>query len=154
MRKKEREIIDKELLESIIRRTKVCRIAMSLDDIPYVIPVNYGYKDNCLYIHSAREGKKLNILKQNNKVCVEMDISDEIISADQPCKWSMKYQSVIGFGTAEIIDEPLEKIKALNVLMDHYSPGKLHDFQERLIDKLVIIKIHLKTITGKQSIET
>ncbi|MFX1275968.1 MAG: pyridoxamine 5'-phosphate oxidase family protein [Promethearchaeota archaeon] len=152
MRKKEKEIVDKELLEKIIRRAKVCRIAMSLNEIPYVIPVNYGYKDNYLYIHSAREGKKLDILKQNNNVCVEMEIINEIIKADQPCKWSMKYQSMIGFGKAEIIDNIEEKIEALNILMDHYSPGQVHKFQERLIEKIVIIKIHLENITGKQSI--
>ena len=62
MRRKDKEIKDKKEIESIIKRAKVCRIALSDNNMPYIIPVNYGYKNNCIYIHSASEGKKIDII--------------------------------------------------------------------------------------------
>ena len=71
MRRKDKEIKDKEVIESIIKRATVCRIALSENNVPYIVPLSFGYKDNCLYFHSAPEGRKIDIIKQNNNVCFE-----------------------------------------------------------------------------------
>ena len=64
VRRKDKEIKDKEVIESIIKRATVCRIALSENNVPYIVPLSFGYKDNCLYFHSAPEGRKIDIIKQ------------------------------------------------------------------------------------------
>jgi len=102
MRRKDREIEDRAELESIISAANVCRLAMSENDRPYIVPLCFGYKNDNLYFHSAGEGKKLEMLRKNKYVCFEMDIDHELVRADLPCESEMKYRSVIGFGQASL----------------------------------------------------
>jgi nitroimidazol reductase NimA-like FMN-containing flavoprotein (pyridoxamine 5'-phosphate oxidase superfamily) len=150
MRRKEKEIFDMTIMESIILRSSVCRLALSEEGRPYVVPLCFGYKDNILYFHSAREGMKLDILKQNNKVCIEFDIDHEIVEADDACGWGMKYQSVIGFGKGSIIDDLEKKRKALDIIMQQYSRSS-YAFPDSKVKKTVIIKVEIEHMTGKKS---
>ena len=150
MRRKEKEISDKTIMESIISRSSVCRLALSEKGRPYIVPLCFGYKDNILYFHSAREGMKLDILRQNNKVCIEFDIDHEIVEADDACGWDMKYQSVIGFGKGSIIDDLEKKCKALDIIMQHYSRSS-YEFPDSKVKKTVIIKVEIEHMTGKKS---
>ena len=84
MRRKDKEIRDKEVIDIIIKRAKVCRIGLSDNNTPYIVPMNYGFKDNCLYFHSAPEGKKIDIIKRKNIVRFEIDIDHEIIEGEIP----------------------------------------------------------------------
>lgn len=151
MRRKDKEITDKREMESIIQKAIVCRIALSDNNMPYVIPVNFGYKDDCLYFHSATEGKKIDILKKNNNVCFEVDIDHEIIEHTSPCSFGMKFLSVIGFGTADIIDEIEKKKEALRVIMDHYAFDNDFEFRERMLNRVVVFQVKINSMTGKKS---
>ena len=150
MRRKENEITDKTAMESIILGSSVCRLAFSEENRPYIVPLCFGYEDDTLYFHSAREGRKLDILRKNNKVCFEFDIDHEIVEADDACAWGMKYQSVIGFGKGSIIDDIESKRKALNIIMQHYS-GNSYEYPDKIVKKTVIIKVEIEHMTGKQS---
>ena len=68
MRRKDKEITDIESIEKIIHKAKVCRLALSLDDTPYVVPVCFGYSAETIYFHSAKEGKKIDIIKKNKQL--------------------------------------------------------------------------------------
>ncbi|MBA7646337.1 hypothetical protein ES703_54099 [subsurface metagenome] len=149
MRKKEREITDTAVIESIILKSSVCRLAMSENDRPYIVPLCFGYKDNALYFHSAREGKKVDILRKNSKVCFEFDTDHEIVSSESPCKWTMKYRSVIGKGKASLIHDPEAKCQAFDIIMHHYS-DKLSPYSEAGLGNSLIIKVEIESITGKQ----
>ena len=151
MRRKDKEIKDIEEIKSIIKEATVCRIGLSNNNIPYVVPVNFGYKNNCLYIHSALEGRKIETIKKNNNVCFEIDIDHELLISEIPCKSSMKYRSVIGFGKAFLIDDLKEKREALNIIMEHYSIGDSHEYIEKLTNKVSIIKVEIESMTGKKS---
>jgi len=138
-------------MERIIAGSTACRLAMVDGDQPYVVPLCFGYRDNLLYIHSASAGRKIDILKRNNRVCFVFDIEGEIIKkADQACSWSMKYKSVIGFGKASFIQDPQEKRKALDCIMRQYAEGSFV-YAEEKIDKIVVIRIDIEQMTGKQS---
>ena len=150
MRTREKEITDRSLIESIIQRASVCRIGLCDQGTPYVVPVSFGYKDNCLYFHSAGEGRKVDVLKQNNRVCFEVDIDLEMVPSDTPCKWTVKYLSVIGFGKASFVDDLQEKREALNIIMEHYS-GRSYEYPEDALAKVAIIKVRIASMTGKQS---
>jgi hypothetical protein len=151
MRRKDREITDIALTEDIIRNSMVCRLGMSRDNQPYVVPLCFAYSDKTLYFHSAGEGLKLEILQQNPNVCVEFDIDQEVIQGDKPCKWSMQYRSVIGFGKASFVEDLEEKRKGLDAIMKHYS-GRSFEYVEQAIESTCIIKVEIESMTGKNSI--
>lgn len=153
MRRKELEIVDKLALESILHQAQVCRIGLSHNNVPYVVPVCFGYRDNCLYIHSARNGKKIDIIRENNTVCFEAEINVELLQNEQACDFAIRYQSVIGFGTARILEDDRERMHALNILMDHYSERPSHEYREKVLSQVAIIKIEIATMTGKRSRE-
>ena len=150
MRRKEKEIIDRDTIESILATSTVCRLALSGDDRPYVVPLCFGYEDNALYFHTAREGKKIDILEKNNRVCFEVDCDHELVSDETPCKWSMKYRSVIGVGKASLIDDPDSKSKALDSIMRHYA-GRPSGYSPANMEKILIIKVEIESMTGKHS---
>jgi nitroimidazol reductase NimA-like FMN-containing flavoprotein (pyridoxamine 5'-phosphate oxidase superfamily) len=150
MRRKEKEITDKAVIESIILSSSVCRLALSEDNQPYIIPLCFGYGENTLYFHSAPEGKKLGILRSNKKVCFEFDGEHRIVEAKEACGWSMNYRSVIGFGKASIIDDPKERAKAMNAIIQQYA-GKPVPYSEAKLKDTVIIKVEIESITGKES---
>ncbi|MEW5908698.1 MAG: pyridoxamine 5'-phosphate oxidase family protein [Thermodesulfobacteriota bacterium] len=150
MRRKEREIKIKEEMESIIRRSSVCRLAMIDGNHPYIIPLCFGYTEDTLFFHSAPEGKKIDILKINNSVCVEFDTDQEFIKNETACKWGLKYTSVLAFGKASFIENPDEKRKALDVIMSHYSDA-FFSYSSKDLEKIVVIKVVIHEMTGKRS---
>jgi len=153
LRRKDREVTDKAAIESIIQRAAVCRLGLSENDAAYIVPVNFGYKDNCLYFHSAPEGRKIDIIEQNNNVCFEMDVDCEFVKkSEQPCNWSMKYRSVIGFGKAFLVQDAEGKRKALDIIVEHYSPGHDHyPYPEEMVGNIAVVKVEIDSLTGKQS---
>jgi nitroimidazol reductase NimA-like FMN-containing flavoprotein (pyridoxamine 5'-phosphate oxidase superfamily) len=150
MRRKDKKITNPELIQSIIRKSIVCRLGMVDGNQPYVVPLNFGYENNRLYFHCAKDGKKVDILKINNDVCFEFDIDQEVVPSDNACKFGMKYQSVIGFGKALFVEDDIEKQKALDIIMRQYS-DKDYDFTKELVQNILIIKVEIETITGKQA---
>jgi nitroimidazol reductase NimA-like FMN-containing flavoprotein (pyridoxamine 5'-phosphate oxidase superfamily) len=151
MRKTEQEIKNREEIESIIQQAQVCRVAFTDDNLPYIVPMNFGYKDNCLYFHCAVEGKKLDILRRNNQVCFEMDVDVQIVkSAERVCNWGAKYRSVIGFGKAFVVENWQEKAAALNTITGHYGADH-YGFTEKELNRVCIIKIAISSMTGKKA---
>jgi len=151
MRRKDKEIQDPAVIEAIIRRSLVCRLAMCDGNRPYVVPVCFGYQDRRLYFHSAAEGKKLDILRKNPAVCFEFDVDVRIKRAEHPCRMGMEFKSVIGTGTARFIEDPVEKRSALDVLVGHYDTDR-SDYPAENIDRIIVVRVDIDEMTGKQSI--
>ncbi len=151
MRRKDKEITDRALIEQIMEKASFCRIAVSQNDKPYIIPMNFGYEDNCIYLHSINEGRKIDILKKNEQVCFEMDIDCQPIEAEKPCDWGMNYYSVIGFGRAVFIEDIRQKRKGLDVIVRKYTGKPSFDYPETMMENLAVIKIEIDSITGKKS---
>ena len=139
---------DREVIESIIRQAVVCRIGLCDDGQPYVVPVCFGYEDGVLYFHSSPKGRKVDILRKNNAVCVEFDVDQEIVKTERACKWSVKYRSVIGFGEAFFVDTEEEKRRALDIVMAHYG-GEPQDYPEATLEKTAIVRIEIQDATAK-----
>jgi nitroimidazol reductase NimA-like FMN-containing flavoprotein (pyridoxamine 5'-phosphate oxidase superfamily) len=148
MRKKDREIKDREAIDGIIRRCRVCHLAMCDDGQPYIVPLNFGYDGEFLYFHAASEGRKIDIIKRNNRVGFEFDILHEIVKAEQACKWGAKYESVIGSGTAAIVDDLGVKKVALKCIMRQYGSDAT-DFPENVMRKTLILRVQILEISGK-----
>lgn len=151
MRRKDREILNIDEILEIIKKCDVCRLALFDEEYPYIIPMNFGfeYQDQqiIIYLHCANEGKKLDIIKKNNKVSFEMDCSHKLIQGDLPCDCTMEYESVIGNGIIEIMRE--NKEKALTALMKHYSNKETFDFPDKMLQATTTLKITVEKITAK-----
>ena len=148
MRKTEREIQDRTEIDSIIRGSQVVRLGLSDGSDPYVVPLCFGYDGHHLYFHCAREGRKMDMLLRNNRVCFEFDHIDGFVEDDQACRWGLRYRSVIGFGTASILETIEEKRQALALLMKQYSPSTF-TFPEEVVSLTAVIKIRIESISGK-----
>ena len=133
MRRRNQEIVDPKIIEEILSKTKICRIGMIDEDVPYIVPLNYGYFDHTIYIHSASEGKKIDLLRTNNKVCFEIEYTTEIIKNDVSCEWSAKYRSLIGYGTVEIITDHEKKKHCLDIIMAHHGKTENNVYKEKQV---------------------
>jgi nitroimidazol reductase NimA-like FMN-containing flavoprotein (pyridoxamine 5'-phosphate oxidase superfamily) len=150
MRRAEREIKDKKAIEQILWRATVCRLGVCDGRLPYVVPLSFGYEENRLYFHSAPEGRKMEIIKDNPHVCFEVDVDEEYVGADVPCDWTVKYRSVIGFGRAHLLESEEEKRRALDVILAHYSDRK-YEYRPRRLDKVAVVRVDIDSMTGKQA---
>jgi uncharacterized protein len=150
MRRKDKQIKDKETIQWILKEALFCRIALCHHHKPYLLPMNFGFKDNSLYLHSAPEGKKIDILKENPNLCFQMDIKKELVPSKKACDWGVRYYSVVGSGKACFIHDQEEKRQALDVIMAKYS---WDDFQYSRDDlkKVTLIKVKITELTAKKS---
>lgn len=152
MRRKEREIKSKKEIEGIIKKAIVCRLGLSVNDQPYIVPLNFGYEKNELHFHCSKAGKKLDMIRKNNHVCFEIESDMELIKSEHACVgWTMHYASVIGFGKAFIVDELEEKKRSLEIIMKQYTGKKGYEYTEKNLRGVGIIKVLIESMTGKKN---
>ena len=124
MRRSDREITDLGEILSIINDCKVIHLAMVDDGEPYLLPLNFGYACEggafSFFCHSAREGRKLDILRKNPTVAFEMDCRGALDEHDVACQCGYYFASVTGVGHVEFLDGE-EKLAALTSLMRHMA---------------------------------
>ena len=153
MRRKDRQITDLETIRAILDKAKVLHLAMIDGDRPYVVPLNYGYTlENgalTLYLHSAREGRKLDVLRQNDRVAFVLETNvSQVSGGDIPCKYGEAYASVMGEGTAVLLDDPVQKIEALQILMKTQT-GRDFDVTPDMADAVAVLRIDVDSFTAK-----
>jgi nitroimidazol reductase NimA-like FMN-containing flavoprotein (pyridoxamine 5'-phosphate oxidase superfamily) len=122
---RQKNLENKEEILEIIRKCQVCTISMvDPDGKPYLVPMNFGFEEDVVYLHSAKEGKKIDILKNNPEVCINFTTDHELRyqNEDVACSWSMKYRSVLIYGKVEFVEDTEEKILHLNKIMKNYTP--------------------------------
>jgi nitroimidazol reductase NimA-like FMN-containing flavoprotein (pyridoxamine 5'-phosphate oxidase superfamily) len=155
MRRKDREITGIAEKLEVIAACKVCRIALSDKGRPYIVPLNYGYSFEegrlTLYFHSAREGRKMDILGENNHACFEADCGGELIEGENSCAYGYAYKSVVGFGTIVILETVAEKIDGLNKLMRHQTgQDRAFEFEPEQLDRVAVYRLSVEEFTGKE----
>jgi uncharacterized protein len=150
LRRKEKEVHDQKQIEAVIQKADVCRLAMCEAEKPYLVPVSFGYREGNLYFHSALEGRKIDILGGNNLVCFEMEADVELLKGETPCKWSVKYLSVIGMGRAYSLEDPAEKRHGLEIVFRHYSDAPV-DIPAESLDRVKVFRVTIESMTCKAS---
>jgi len=157
MRRADREIINISEIIAIIEKCDVCRLAFSENNIPYIVPMNFGYEYKngklTLYFHGAKEGKKHDIMAKNPAACFEIDCSHKLIEADEACDYSMEYESVIGNGIVHTCVEKHDKTHALKMLMKKYAKDKEFTFPDHVIESVKLFKLEVSEFTGKHLVE-
>ena len=152
MTRRERQITDRDRIVHILDTGKVLHLGLAVDNEPYVVPMNYGYtlEDDrlVLYLHSAVRGKKLDMIAKNSKVFFEIDCDLVPFEGAVPCQYGMSYSSIMGRGTAVIVEDVQEKMKAMSILMKTQTE-KDFAFQERLVSIVSVIRIDVAEYTAK-----
>lgn len=151
MRRADKEITDKTLIDKILTEADVIRLAMVDEGNPYLVAMNHAYSGGFLYFHSAKAGRKIDILNKNNKVAFQTDTGVEIVVEKEACSCSTRYLSVFGTGKAAFIEGKEEKIKALDEIMSKHTGKTGFEYPEKVLEKTLVIKVEIETVTGKKS---
>lgn len=151
MRRKEKEIRQPELIRRIMDEAQVCRLGLCKDNVPYIVPVSFGYDGTFIYFHTALEGRKNDFLTAGNRVCFELEHEVAIVPhADLGCGWTCSFYSIIGYGSVEELTGAAEREQGLQQIMLHYS-GRAWQFQEQHLQHTRVWRLRVEQISGKQS---
>ena len=153
MRRRDREVTDREQMEAYLKETDICRVGFAVDGVPYIVPMNFGYQAGCFYFHCAREGRKIDMMEQNPQVCFELECRREIVTGEQACDWSMRYISIMGTGVLSIVEDHMEKKEGLDILMRHhgYSDSGPIAYGEKMLEHIYVLKLTVNEMTCKKS---
>lgn len=150
--RREREVTDINEIIRILDESKIAHIGLVDGDEPYVVPMNYGYVMNdgklTIYLHGAKRGRKLDLIRNNPKVFFEAECDLVPFEGDVACRYGLAYSSIMGKGTAGIIEDVEEKKLALSLLMKTQT-GKDFDFEEKMTTIVSIIRIDVSEYTAK-----
>lgn len=142
-----------EDIRSIIDKCEACYVGMTdLEGRPYVLPFNFGFEDGVIYLHSAAEGKKIDILKKNPEVCVAFSTDHKLFHRHEPvaCSYGMKYRSVLAHGKVVFIEDYKEKEKVLNIIMRKYT-GREFSYNAPAVNNVCVYKVEVSKFEGKES---
>ena len=150
--KREIKITEPDEIARILNTAKVLHMGLAVDNEPYVLPMNYGYTLEegrlTLYLHSAVKGRKLDMIRANPKVSFSIDCDRMPFEGRVPCQYGLVYSSIMGRGTAHIVEDVEEKKKAMTILMKTQT-DKEFDFNDRLVSIVAVIRIDVSEYTAK-----
>lgn len=143
---------EKEQIEAIIRSCKVCFVGMAdTDGTPYVIPMNFGYRDGVIYLHSAQEGRSISILERNPKVCITFSTDHDLVyqHPEVACSYSTRSKSVIASGEVRFEEDFERKTEALNIIMKQYT-DKEFKYSDPAVKNVKIWVVDAQEISCKE----
>lgn len=153
MRRAERQITDPSVINDILDRALTTSIGLCADNQPYVVPMSYGYEmvgdELHVYLHGAKEGHKLDVIRSNSACCLEFHTDVTPIAGDAACNHSTAYASVIAFGNIEILEDANDKIHGLTTIMKTQTK-KDFTFNEQQASAVAVMRFVSKEFTGKR----
>ena len=152
MTKREFRITESGDIQHILDTAKVLRLGISVDNTPYIIPLNYGYTLEegrlTLYMHSAVNGDKLELLRKNPNVCFELDCDLIPFEGKVACQYGLSYAAISGRGRAVLVEDMEEKMAAMSILMKTQT-GRDFTFNERLVSIVAVIRVDVTEYAAK-----
>lgn len=149
-RRKDRAMMDPGEMESLLNRGAVGQLALTTEDGPYVVPVNYLFADGCVYIHSGPKGRKIESLHADPRVCFLVDEVGPQVTWQHGCGISQIYESVMCFGRAEFVEGLEEKRRILEMMARKFVPAdSLPALLDANIQNTRVIRIRVEWMTGK-----
>ncbi|WP_406657339.1 pyridoxamine 5'-phosphate oxidase family protein [Methanolobus sp. ZRKC2] len=142
------KIKDQKILENILSETQYLRLALCNDDKPYIVPMSFGYANDAIYLHSSRKGTKIDLLRNNKNVCFEIDDFYETLPSNEPCSYYMKYRSIVGYGTATILEKEEEIKEGLRIIIDHFH-NKEYNIDDLNLKGVAVIRIDIEDLHGR-----
>ena len=155
MRRKDREVTEIGEILQIVKRAKILHLGLLDEEGPYVVPLHYGYEyvgekhELLFFMHSAKEGHKLDLIRKNPNGCVELECDIELISGgENPCNYGASFASVMGKAQVELVEEPEEKIRGLKLLMKNQT-GREFDVDAGMAASVAVMKASVTEFTAK-----
>ena len=148
MRRKKQKLSESETIEILESCTSGVLAVTGDNDYPYAVPLSYAYKDGKLFFHFAKEGHKIDGIKNNDKVSFCVIKTDDVIPKD----FNTHYRSAIVFGRARFLTEDSEKKYALECLVEKYSPDHIKEGQseiEQEWNRVCAAEVKIEHMTGK-----
>lgn len=154
MRRKDREITEREEIIEILKKLDTVRIGMYGKEYPYVVPVSFGMEIEdgmpVIYFHCAKQGMKYDRICEDSRICVE---GDHFMGVQKTAYGiTTRFESVIGFGTCTFLEDQDEKIHGLKLILEHYGRTDYPLDRCKGLKNLYIGKISLESITGKHNL--
>ncbi len=153
MRRSDREITDVKSIEAFIAKEQIMRVAFYDNGEIYIVPVNYGYINESgqyvFYFHGAKAGRKYELSKESPNIGFEIDGNYELLEADIACDFSAKFQSVVGTGNISVVEDRDEKIRGLNILMQHASGNGEWQYSEEMLNAVAVYRVDVDKISCK-----
>ncbi len=150
MRRTDRESRD---YAGILKKCKIMRLGLCGNGFPYIVPMNFGYDFDdtaiTLYLHGAREGKKLDLIRENPNACFEMDCSFELKYDAAKDSYTSYYECLMGFGQIEIVEAFDEKQSALIKIMEHQCGEGIYEFDEKTVNAVAILRMRCTDFSAK-----
>lgn len=183
MRRRDRQVTDPEAIQAIIEAADSCCVGMvdtsGPSPRPYVVALNYGFEPESgeallgtFWFHSALEGRKLDLLRRNPQICLQLHCDHLPVTHALNCGWGMKYASVVAEGRGIIVHDPAERQRGLDCIMRHYRrlwgpsaapPGRaveaetaqqgLKDslaYEEKVLAITAVIRMDVESLTAKR----
>lgn len=151
--RRELEVTDMNEIKKILDTSKIVHVAMVDEGKPYMVTMNYGYvlEDGklSLYLHGAKKGRKIDVMKANPNVFIEIECDIQPFSGDVACQYGMAYASIMGDGKATIVEDVEAKMEAMSILMKSQT-GMDFTFNERLVSIVTVIRIDVEDFTAKK----
>lgn len=135
--------------EHLLSEQNIGRLGIYSEVYPYVIPMCYVYYKRCIFIHSKPVGKKIDLIRNNSKVCFQVDKVNELRAPDSPCNYGFTYRSAIVYGTIEEVNAYDEKLEALIAITEVYAKSYNVQMIEDNMDGVVVMKINVDEVSVK-----
>ena len=153
MHREKVRVSDKKMLCAILDMQETCCVALHDEPYPYIVPMNFGFlhrgRERFFYFHSAREGRKIDLIRRNGRAGFELDTFHGVNTGDSACSYSFRFQSVIGEGEIALVEEKEEKETALSLLMEHYTGKNNWSFQEKELEGVAVIRLRVTELSCK-----
>lgn len=147
MRRKDREVTDYEKMLEIVKSCDCCRIGLTDGDEAYIVPLNFGYEYTdgklVLYFHSAKEGRKIELINKTGKAAFEMDGKHELVGGEAACSYTYMYECVMGNGKISVVQDEDEKIYGIQKIMEHYTGKNDWEFKTEALNMMSVIKLEV-----------
>jgi len=153
-RRKDRIMKTSREMELLLERISVGRLAVTTEEGPYIIAVNYLFLEGSIYFHSGVSGRKMEALRADSRVCFLVDEVGPQVVWEQGCGISQIYKSVVCFGKAEFVEDPLEKRGILERMVRKYVPSSypFSPMTDQNIKKTAVVRIVIESMTGKENV--
>ncbi len=154
LRRKERAMKTAREMELLLERMLVGRMAVTTEDGPYIVAVNYLFFEGSIYFHSGLAGRMLDALRADPRVCFMVDEIGPQVIWEGGCGISQIYKSVVCFGKAEFVEEQKEKRQILEKMVQKYVPSSYPPVlvMDQNLQRTVVVKIIIESMTGKENV--
>ena len=160
MRRKTREVKDPTQIKALIDECQTVRLGLVDDEGIFIVPVSYGYEwvvagsgnseHLVLWVHSAQEGRKARALAANSSnIAVELDAEGGVITAQDACKCSCAYRSIMGTATAQLAEIPAQKMHGMDLIMQHQTKRDWGGYSQAALERTNIYRIEVQRLTCK-----